>query len=170
MLTLDLVRLRQERTLPVEASVDADADLWAGSGLQFQGPVEIRATAQMTADGGVLIRGQWDAAVRYECGRCLEPLDMGGGHEFSLLYMPADGWVSDDDPDVWTVGSGERTLDFSEAFREEVLLELPRYVLPEEDEEGRCSSCGKPTDGFRQEQDQSGSDPRWAKLKALESE
>lgn len=169
MLTLDLVRLRQERTLPVEAAVDADADLWTGSGLTFQGPVEIEATAQVTADGGVLIRGHWGAGVRYECGRCLDPLVVSGRHELSLLYMPADGWDSDD-PDVRTVGPGERTLDFSGAFREEVLLELPRYVLPEEDEEGRCSSCGKPTDGFRQKRDHTGSDPRWAKLKALESE
>ncbi|NNM33474.1 MAG: DUF177 domain-containing protein [Gemmatimonadetes bacterium] len=169
MLTLDLVRLRQERTLPVEASVDADADLWAGSGLVFQGPIEIKAAAQVTADGGVLIRGQWDADVRYECGRCLDPLDVGGSRELSLLWMPADGWETDD-PDVRTIGPGERTLDFAEAFREEVLLELPRYVLPEEDEEGRCSSCGKTTDGFRREGDQRGSDPRWAKLKALKSE
>ena len=169
MLTLDLVQLRQDRTLPVEASVDADADLWTGSGLTFEGPVEIKATAQITADGGVLIRGRWGADVRYECGRCLEPLVVDHGHELTLLYMPADGWESGD-PDVRTIGPGERTLDFAEAFREEVLLELPRYVLPEEDEEGRCSSCGKLTDQFRSKRDPEGTDPRWAKLKALENE
>ncbi len=169
MLTLDLVRLRWERTLPVQASVAADADLWAGSGLTFVGPVEVKATASVAADGGVVIRGRWDAGLRYECGRCMDELTVAHSHDLTLVYMPADGWESED-PDVRTIGAGDRILDFGEALREDVLLELPRYVLPPEDKDERCSRCGRPTSEFHRRTDREGVDPRWAKLKALKSE
>ena len=169
MLTLDLVRLHRERSFPVDGSVPADAGLWAGSELHFVRPVEVRGTASLTAEGGVVVRGTWETEVEYECGRCLDSVPRSVSEDLTLVYVPSEGWESDD-PDVRTIGYNARTLDLTEALREEVLLELPRYYLPPAMDDGRCSVCERPTSEFEKRPEQEVSDPRWSKLKALESE
>ena len=169
MLTLDLARLHREKHLPVEASIPSEADLWQGSELRFDGPVEVKGTASLTAEGGVVVRGQWTASLAYECGRCLDPITHPMERELTLVYMPSEGWEADD-PDVRVMGYNARTLELSDAVREEVLLEAPRYLLPPENEDGRCQLCDRPTETFGHEPEDEAGDPRWSKLRALDRE
>ena len=169
MLTLDLVRLHRERSLPVDGSVPADAGLWAGSEIPLIRPVEVRGTASLTGEGGVVVRGKWETEVEYECGRCLDPVRRRIHEDLTLVYMPSEGWESAD-PEVWTIDYNARTLDLTEALREEVLLELPRYFLPPAKDDGRCSVCERPISEFEKTPEREVSDPRWSKLKALKSE
>ena len=129
--------------------------------------------ASTTADGGVVVRGSWNAAVAHECGRCLEELRLAVQRPMNIVYMPPDHWDSDgpDDPDVRLLHARATTLDLKEAIREEVLLEAPRYVLPTEDEDGRCVECGDPVERFRPEPSEAttDADPRWAALRSLQS-
>lgn len=169
MLTLDLARLHREKHVSVEATIPSEADLWQDSELRFDGPVRVSGTASLTAEGGVVVRGQWAASLSYECGRCLDPITQPMERELTLVYMPSEDWVADD-PDIRVMGQGARTLELSDAVREEVLLEAPRYLLPPEKKDGRCQLCDRPTETFEHASEDEAGDPRWAKLRALERE
>ncbi len=174
MLTVDLLRLWRERTLPVRGAIGPEAGLWKGSGIAFAEPVDVTGAASIAADGGVLVRGSWKSVVDQECGRCLEELRLRVGKPMSLLYMPRDRWesVERDDPDVRLLDDRANTLDLKDAIREEVLLEAPRYVLPAEGDDGRCLDCGRPVERFRAgpREAETETDPRWAALQALRSD
>lgn len=170
MLHIDLSRLRRTRTLPLDASIDPDADLWTGSELRFSAAVQISGSAVLTADGGVVVQGSWRAPVRYDCGRCLKELDLTIERPLTVLYTPDHGWEPDD-TDVRTVGYRDAVLDLGDAIREEVLLDVPRYHVPE-DEDGHCTECGDSVERFRYvaEEAGAGTDPRWSALKALQTD
>ena len=171
MLRIDLFRLRRSRTLAVNASIAADAELWTGSELAFSGAVKVTGSAALTAEGGVIVRGLWRAPLVYDCGRCLKELGVVVERPLTLLFMPTDGWEASD-PEVRVIGHQEMTLDLTDAIREEVMLEVPRYFLPNEEKDGRCTECGDPTQRFRRAPDESdpGIDPRWSALKALQTD
>ena len=171
MLQIDLWRLRQRRSLPVNASISPDAEMWAGTELAFSGPVRIEAAASLTAEGGVVVRGSWRAEVDYECGRCLDEAKVPVERGFALSYLAAGEHWDAADPDVRIVGRGDAVLDLGEAIREEVVLEVPRHHLPVE-KEGRCTRCGRRVGRFGHvdEVAAGGVDPRWAALEALRAQ
>ena len=170
MLQIDLWRLRRVRTLALDGAVTPESRLWTDSELDFSGAVEVTASAALTADGGVVVRGSWRAPVRYECGRCLKELDIAIERPLEFLYMAGEEWEGTD-PEVRTLGYGDGTLDLRDAIREEVLLEVPRYHLPD-DEAGCCTECGDPVERYRYvaEEPREGTDPRWSALKALQTD
>lgn len=158
----------------MRGSIGPEAGLWKGSGLAFAEPVDVAGAASVAGDGGVVVRGSWKSAVDHECGRCLEGLRLRVEKPMNLLYMPRDSWESGEpnDPDVRILDDRATTLDLKDAIREEVLLEAPRYVLPAEGDDGRCVECSRPVERFRTRpnQEETGADPRWAALRALQSE
>ena len=170
MLRIDLRHLRRSRTLPLNARIDSDNEVWAGSLLTFAGAVEISGSVASTADGGVVVRGSWRASLLYDCSRCLEQLQVDVTRPLTLVYTPVDGWEVAD-PDVRTVQYQQTMLDLTDAIREEIVLEVPRYLLPGE-EDGRCVECGDPIDRFTKgtEDAASGIDPRWSALQSLKTD
>lgn len=170
MLRIDLRQLRRSRTLPLDARVDSDDEVWTGSQLTFADAVEVTGSVAQTADGGVVVRGSWKAPLLYDCSRCLQQLRVVVTRPLTLVYTPADGWEAAD-PDVRTVGYQQAELDLADAIREEIVLEVPRYLLPSE-EDGRCVECGDPTDRFTKvtEEGDSGIDPRWSALQSLKTD
>ena len=168
MLQIDLRHLRRTRTLPLKARIDSDNEVWTGSQLTFATPVEIAGSAAPTADGGVIVRGSWKASLLYDCSRCLQQLKVVVTRPLTLVYTPADGWEAAD-PDVRTIGYQQTMLDLTDAIREEIVLEVPRYLLPNE-EGGRCVECGDPVDRFNQEIEETGIDPRWSALQSLKTD
>ena len=170
MLQIDLLRLRRARTLAFTGTVTPESEIWTDSELEFSGAVEVRASAALTAEGGVVVRGSWRAPVLYECGRCLKELDIAIERPLALLYVTGEEWEGTD-PDVRTMGYQDRTLDLGDAIREEVLLEVPRYHLPE-DQDGRCTECGDSVERYSYvaEEPREGTDPRWSALKALQTD
>ena len=170
MVQIDLLRLRQSRTLPLTGSISLDSEVWADAELKFSGAVEVTGTAALTIGGGVVVRGSWKAPLLYECGRCLDELQVTVERSLTLLFVPVGEWESSD-PDVRTIGGQETVLDLQDAIREEILLEAPRYYTGGE-ENGRCIRCGDPVDKYRNEpaDDDGGTDPRWAALQALQTD
>ena len=170
MVQIDLLRLRQRRTLTLAGSIGPDSELWAGSGLKFADAVEVRGTAALAAGGGVVVQGSWRAPLVYECGRCLDDLQVAVERSLTLLFVPDGSWETPD-PDVRVIDGRETVLDLQDAIREEIVLEAPRYYTAGE-EDGRCTRCGSPVHEFRSEPPEAGSnmDPRWAALKALQTD
>lgn len=171
MLRIDLLLLRRRRTLRLSASIESDHEIWTGSELKFMDPVTVTGSVTATAGGGVVVRGSWKAPVYYDCSRCLRELHLEVERPLTLVYVPADGWAASD-PDVRTLGSRETTLDLTEAIREEVVLEIPRYLVPREKEDGCCAECGDPVKRFSRVASESDRkpDPRWSALDALRTD
>jgi len=170
MLLVDLFRLWTERTLAIEASIEPASSLWAGCELTFAAPVVVTGTASRLADGGVLVRGEWQTEVRYECGRCLEEKCLPVRKPLNLVYVPESSREGEDsDPDVRLLSQKATTLDLKEAVREEVMLAVPRYFLPKKRENGLCSLCGLEVRSYfgAPEAAGQGSDSRWSPLRAL---
>ena len=170
MLRIDLRYLRRSRTLPLNARIDADNEVWTGFQLAFEDAVEVTGSVASTAEGGVLARGFWKAALLYDCSRCLRRLRLAVKRPLALVYIPAEGWEATD-PDVRTIGVRQTMLDLTDAIREEIVLEVPRYLLPSE-EDGRCVECGDPVERFNQatEDGDDGIDPRWSALQSLKTD
>lgn len=170
MLLLDLFRLWNERTLAIEASIEPASSLWAGCELTFAAPVVVTGAASRLADGGVLVRGEWQTEVKYECGRCLEDKSLPVRKPLNLVYVPESSWEEEDpDPDVRVLSQNAATLDLKDAVREEVMLAVPRYFLPRKREDGLCSLCGLEVRSYfgAPEAADQGSDSRWSPLRAL---
>ena len=165
---IDLLRLRQRRTLTLAGSIGPDSELWAGSGLKFSDVVEVRGTVALAAGGGVVVQGSWRASLVYECGRCLDDLQVVVERSLTLLFMPDGSWEAPD-PDVRIIDDRKTVLDLQDAIREEVVLEAPRYYTAGE-EDGRCTRCGSPVQEYRREPRGSGTDPRWAALRTLQTD
>ena len=70
-----------------------------------------------------------------------------------------------------TIAYQRTMLDLTDAIREEIVLEVPRYLLPNE-EDGRCVECGDPVEHFSEvvEETGSGIDPRWSVLQSLKTD
>lgn len=171
MLQVDLLRLRRSRTLKLSASIAADHEIWAGLELKFAKPVKIDGSVTATAAGGVVVQGSWKAPMCYDCGRCLKELHLEVERPLTLVYVPVDGWQVSD-PEVRTLGVRETTLDLAEAIREEIVLEVPRYLVPHEKEDGRCTECGDRVERFSRVENEPGPeiDPRWSALEALRTD
>lgn len=170
MVQIDLLRLRQSRTLAVAGWIGLDSEVWTGSELKFSGPVEVTGTAALTGGGGVVVQGSWRAPLLYECGRCLDELQVAVERPLTLLYVPVGEWENSD-PDVRTIGYQETLLDLQDAIREEILLEAPRYYTAGE-ENGRCTRCGDPADKYSSASAEADGDidPRWSALRALRTD
>lgn len=167
---IDLLRLRQCRTLTLTGSIGPDSDLWGGSELRFSGAVEVRGTATLTAAGGVVVQGSWRAPLVYDCGRCLDELQIAVERPLALLFVPGGSWEASDS-DTRIIGDRETVLDLRDAIREEIVLEVPRYHTAGE-KDGRCTRCGVPAKDYRGQPRAASSDmdPRWAALKALQTD
>ena len=154
----------------MSARIDSDNELWTNSQLTFADAVEVTGSVSATAEGGVVVRGSWQASLLYDCSRCLEPLKVFVKRPLTLVYTPSDGWEAAD-PDVRTIGYQQTMLDLTDAIREEIVLEVPRYLLPSE-KEGRCVECGDPVDRFNRVTKETGSgiDPRWSALQSLKTD
>ena len=170
MLQIDLSRLRRRRKATVQAAIAPDAEIWSGSELRVSGAVEVAGAVALTAEGGVVVQGSWKAPVEYDCGRCLEALEVTFERPLALLYVPGGGWEASD-PAVRTIGYNDMTLDLKEAIREELVLEIPRYFVPAEDG-GRCERCAQPAERFAEvpARPEARPDPRWSALRALQTD
>lgn len=173
MVRVDLLGLRRGGTVSVKGEIAGDDDIWAGSELSLATAVQLSGSAAATGAGGVVVRGSWRALFRYDCGRCLKELLLEFERPVTLHYHAADGHgvaELDGDPDVRTVSARETALDLAEAIREEVVLEVPRYVVPAEGADGRCGECGVSVRDYicsRAGRHDAEVDIRWAPLAAL---
>jgi uncharacterized protein len=130
---------------PTAVHVEGEGDFALAPGGSFRGRVE-------RVDGdSVHVRGQLQAPLRLECGRCLEPFTLPLDQDLDLFYLPHradDDREEEDEVElsdrdmVVAYYAGDR-LDLGEVVREQCFLSLPLKRLCREDCRGRCPSCGR---------------------------
>lgn len=171
MLKLDLVRLERVGTLPVEADVPADADLFQGSELRFEDGLRVRLRAQHMDGDQVVVRGTLEGTQLEACRRCLDLVRVPVTHEVTFVFAPPDELEPDDaGGEVRELSPRESELDLSEAVREELILRTNRYVVCRPDCKGLCPSCGRDLNDESCECTLEEPDPRWDALRALKND
>lgn len=121
-----------------------DADLGAiDEDIVVSGPVTISGTAQRMG-GEVLFDLHASATATLLCRRCLEPAVADLDSEFKILYRPATQ-RRDDEEDTDEIGLAyydAGIIDVREDVRRYLLLEVPIWLLCDEDCRGLCHHCG----------------------------
>lgn len=130
------------------------------------GSVEARLDVSRTTSGHAF-RLRFPLRLEGPCMRCLEPAGVGLEIDAREVDQPAEG---DEDLSSPYVVEGE--LDVSRWARDAIALSLPAQLLCREDCAGLCAVCGESlndADPEAHRHDQGG-DPRWAKLRELQSD
>jgi uncharacterized protein len=167
MLKVDLGRLDREGSVLVEAQVPADAPLWQESGIEWDGPVEVRLRASYAGSGEVVVRGEVTGVLAMECRRCLRPVKGRFDEEVTLVFSADAAEEDSGEGDAYAFDPSRGELDLSEAVRAEVILAVNPYVVCDPECRGLCPRCGANLNegacGCTAEE----VDPRWGALRAL---
>lgn len=126
----------------VREDVPPDHPALADTGVELTEPLHVDLTVRFVGDG-VLARGTLRTAVRLACRRCLVSVDRPVDTTVDLLFES----LSDDDAaevgdEVYALPARGTELDLSEAVREQLLLQVPAFVLCREACAGLCPQCG----------------------------
>jgi len=167
MLKMDLGRADREGSVLLEAQVPAEAELWRDSGIEWDGPVDVRLRASFAGTGEVVVRGTVEGGLARECRRCLRPVRTQVKEVVTMVFS-AD--VTQDDVgegDAYPFDPSRRELDVSEAVRGELMLAVNPYVVCDPECRGLCPRCGANLNegacGCTAEE----VDPRWEALRAI---
>ncbi|TVP49695.1 MAG: DUF177 domain-containing protein [Gemmatimonadales bacterium] len=166
---LDLARLQRTGTLDVSGEISPEDEVWDEVGGRPSRAAEVNLEAHMTPTGQVLVRGMLEGSLRYECRRCLEPVDRSFREKMDLVWSEPDELQDpdDDDGEIRTLGPTVSELDLKEVVREEILLRVPRWALCRSDCAGLCPQCGINRNVETCACTLKESDPRWDALRAL---
>jgi len=126
-------------------------------------PVEARLRLESVVEG-VLVTGPVDASARFECARCLKPLEGGVSLDVCELFL-APGSQGPADEDAYRVTGLE--LDLEPMLRDEVTLALPLKPVCDQECKGLCATCGKDLNAGSCDCVDEEMDPRWAALSDL---
>ena len=82
--------------------------------------------------------------LNLECGRCLDMYEKDFEEEFEMVYVPAGnkGHIIEDDY-LRVYNPYMKYLDLTDDIRDFVKLAVPMRNIPDENEDGSCSWCGK---------------------------
>jgi hypothetical protein len=111
MLGVDLGRVAREGSVLVEASVPADDKLWEDSGIDWNGPVEVRLRASFAGSGEIVVRGTVRGELRQECRRCLRPVKSGFEEDLTLVFVEGDGDTDSGEGDEFVFDPTRGELD-----------------------------------------------------------
>ena len=163
MLRVGLAELEQG---PVEtaARVPADHPLLEGLDFALREPVVVSGQVTATGPDNYYWRGKLETAVDGACRRCLAPVVRPVATPIEILFTEDQ---QADDPSVYVIPPGTRTLDLFPAVREELILAAPSFVVCREDCRGLCPRCGKDLNEGPCDCGPETPDPRWAGLAAL---
>ena len=123
------------------------------------------------------VTGNVTTRLRLECGRCLEPFEIGIDSPFELRYVPlpmavgeagqeaAEREVAEDD--LTTAFYKEDSIDLGELMHEQFVLALPMKPLCTDTCKGLCVHCGTDLNKGTCTCAPEWTDPRLAVLKGL---
>ena len=123
---------------------DADAEEY-----RVAGPVHLVMDVHRESADAFKVSGRVTTRLELECGRCLEPFEMGLDQDLELFFLPhvADQVEEEDevelsDHDMVVAYYRDNRLDLGEAVREQIVLGVPLKGLCREDCRGLCPGCG----------------------------
>jgi uncharacterized protein len=140
MLSFDIREL-ELHAVDVDGVLRSDDDVWHPEDAVPQDGVH--ATGRLSTAGAE--RYYWHGHIAgtavASCRRCLTETTVSVADEAHLIFA-AEKSSDADDPDVYTFGPNDRTLDLRAAVRELWLLNVPTFVVCQEGCKGLCSGCG----------------------------
>ncbi|PWT91380.1 MAG: hypothetical protein C5B54_05475 [Acidobacteria bacterium] len=124
----------------------------------------------------VTVEGSFSAQITAECHRCLKEIPLDLTRSFHLTYLTSDRErfakeeveLTGDELEVAYLDSG--FLPLHELIREQIYLALPMKFLCEAECRGLCAHCGANLNEVECDCPKEEVDPRWAALKAIESD
>jgi DUF177 domain-containing protein len=167
MLRVDLGRLSREGTVLVEARVPAEDELWRDSGIEWNGPVDLRFRASFAGSGEIVVRGKVRGELRQECRRCLKPVSNEFGEDLTLVFVENAEGAGSEGGDEFVFDPMRGDLDLNDAVREEVILAMNPYVVCDPECRGLCPRCGADLNAGACGCTEEELDPRWEALRAL---
>jgi uncharacterized protein len=170
MLKADLGLLVREQRVRVDADLPPDHPVWAGTGLEFAGPVAVRLELQQTAGGDVVARGRIRGEAALLCRRCTRPVRRDVDEELVLLFRRGVSPVEAEAAELYPLPERGTELELTVAVREHVVLSVPQYVECSETCRGFCPRCGTNLNESACSCTVADEDPRWAALRRLRSE
>ena len=139
--------------------------------LRLIAPADVRGRIRRKGDE-VELSGTFQAELETPCARCLKPVAIPVGAEFSERFVPAVSWRSAEQHELaredlnLSVFDGE-AIDLDQLVREEIVLAAPAQVLCREDCQGLCPTCGRDKNAAACGCDTGEIDSRWEELKDL---
>jgi uncharacterized protein len=169
MLKVDLGLLARQRRAEIDGELAPDDPVWEGTGVAFDGPVELQLDVQQ-AGADVVVRGGMQGTARLECRRCTAPVRFALDEELTLVYRTGLTAAEAEAEEVYALPARAQELDLTPALREAVLLAVPEYVNCSEECRGFCPRCGTNLNQASCECVVEDEDPRWAALRRLRTE
>ena len=169
MLKVDLARLERQRRLQVEAELEPDDPIWAGTGLDLARPLDVRLEAQQVGHD-VVVRGRLSGDAALECRRCLKAIEVPIDEEVAVLYQSGIDRAEAEEAEVYPLPERGKELDLSDMVREHLVLAVPAYPTCSETCKGLCPHCGKNLNEGPCECAPAEQDDRWAALRKLMSD
>ncbi len=126
-------------------------------------PVEADVRLESVVEG-VLVTGPVAASARFECARCLKPLEGAVSLDVCELFL-APGTEAAAEEDAYRVTGLE--LNLEPMLRDAIALALPLKPVCDEDCKGLCATCGKDLNAGACGCVDEDIDPRWAALSEL---
>lgn len=126
--------------------VDTAAELlpsdpvFEGLDLPLATPVQVAGQLQATEGDEFLWRGAIHATATVPCRRCLADVECRVEREVDVLLSSDPEAV--DDPSVYALPEAAQHVDLGGVVREELVLDMPAFVLCREDCAGLCPTCG----------------------------
>jgi len=143
-----VIRLSEIEDVPVRVERTLELVGLVSTGGERLVPGRVRLTGEIVPSGSrIELRARWEATVRQQCSRCLEPFEEVQGEEFFLVLTP----------EATEFGSNEQEMDPEDAAlfyveddrvdlpaiaAEQILLAQPLKPICREDCAGLCQTCG----------------------------
>jgi uncharacterized protein len=169
MLEVSLGRLHREGSVVIDARIPSEDPMWAGMEQPWAGPVDVHFRVSVAGTGEVVARGHVHGMVRYECRRCLEPVERTYDADLTLVFVDEQesGEAEAGDGGLHVIRATDSVLDLSRAVREEVFLSVEPYVVCDPECKGLCPRCGTNLNEGTCSCGASELDPRWDALRKL---
>lgn len=134
-MSIDISKADSGRFYDFEESHEVSSLIFADRMAEFTALSRIKG--KYIVDGTtVYVNSYIDADISFRCDKCLEPTDRHLHFKFDAVYY-LEGKEIDGD-----YSYGNYTLDFSEAVKEQIMLNIPTKVVCKEDCKGVCPVCG----------------------------
>jgi uncharacterized protein len=145
-MSFDLRRLHGNRA-HVERTLDPAAFDPPDEDYRVAAPVQLSMDVEKAGGDVFRVAGRVSTRLVLECGRCLEPYEIGVDTPFELRYLPQDAnsgegerEISEDD--LTTAYYRDGVLDVTDLLREQFQLALPMKPLCSDACQGLCPVCG----------------------------
>jgi len=126
----------------VRGEVAPDDPLWDGTDLALQEPLRVELRAQPVGEG-ILVRGRMSTRLVLECRRCLKEVPTEVDASVDMLYEPLERLEADElGGEVYPIPPRSGELDLGPALREQLVLQVPDFVVCDEACRGLCPQCG----------------------------